>query len=253
MHPSFQKLIDAKAPMELKPPASPKAISQFERAQGIELPEHYWEFLQFGNGGHFFGPSGPNFYGIDRNDQYYSLEKENAAKASDFPSAWYIVGATSWGDRFCIDFATNEVIQWDHETREESDRWASIFECVDYMFSIYTDNQEDEYDEDEKAEEDNDSSVISIVTEFFHNDDGLFIKFEKGIFANQTLFMFCQLKNGVYRPNIGLAKQISPISFDAIPPYEDLKFIRNIPFGELLTLKHALEVYCEANQLKMAI
>jgi len=150
MHPILQQLIDEKAPMELNPPAVPKAISRFEREHGIELPEHYWEFLQFADGGHFFGPAGPDFYGIDQENKYYSLAYENASKADDMPGAWYVIGGTSWGDRFCIDFATGEVVQWDHETRKESNRWKDIFECIEEEYNDYETIREDRDDEEDE-------------------------------------------------------------------------------------------------------
>jgi len=248
MHPTLQKLIDAKVPMELKPPASPKAISQFEREQGIELPEHYWEFLQFGNGGHFFGH---NFYGIDPENENYYLAKENASKPYSIPADWYIIGATGYGDLYCIDPATNEVVQWDHEKDEASLRWATMFELVEDAYQGYEKNKQYDYehDEDEEAEED-----IPVVKELFYADGmGVFVKLEKGIFAGQMIYMYSWTKDGIIKISIGTAQQLSPFPFDAIPPYKDWKILRDVPFKERVTLRYALEIYCEANPGKFEL
>jgi len=242
MHPSFQKLIDAKAPMELKPPASPKAIAQFERAQGIELPEHYWEFLQFGNGGHFFGH---NFYGIDPENENYYLAKENASKPYSIPADWYIVGATGYGDLYCIDPATNEVVQWDHERREASLRWADMFELVEDELQSYEENRvyDEEKDKDDEVYVWSDSGIVDL----FHTDEMMFVTFDKGPCAGQMIYYFGWMENGAFKFSTGTAKQVVPISRDAIPDDDDLEFIRKIPPHERASLYKALEAFSEKN------
>ena len=50
--------------MNFLDPASEEQISQFEKKNGIRLPEKYREWLRFSDGGEFFLPAGTQMYGV---------------------------------------------------------------------------------------------------------------------------------------------------------------------------------------------
>jgi len=252
MNKILKKLVNEKAPMDLNPPAAKQAIKQFEQQQGGAFPAYYREFLLFGNGGHLFGPSGPDFYGIDANDKHYSVTRANAKSARDgMPDEYYVIGATSFGDLFCIDFGKKEVIQWDHETRKVSNRWPTVFECIEYEFDMYK-----ELAEEDEEKEDNNTAVddgLGIKDLFYTNDYGLFVAFDKGIFADQMIFIYGWEEDGLFQISVGSAQQISPFSRDAIPDYDDWKILRDIPLKEQLLLYRIMEAFCEANPGKIKL
>jgi len=240
MHPVLQKLIDEKAPLDLNPPATLEAIAQFEQQQGVTLPDYYKEFLQFGNGGHLFGPAGPDFYGVDRNSEYYSLEKANSFGARmNLPNTFYVIGATSYGDRYCIDMNNNELVQWNHETNKESRRWATVFELFERELNSYIEDKEDE----EKEYEEN----LEVRDIFISDDESLFVTFNKSYEGKMFCYDGWIKENGLYQISPGSAEEISPISRDAIPEFEDINFLRKVPEIERYHLRDALEAYVKAN------
>ena len=226
MHPILQKLIDEKVPLDLNPPATPEAIAQFEQQQGITLSGHYKEFLQFGNGGALFGY---NFYGVDRVNEYFFA----------IPNNFYVIGATGYGDYFCIDKNNNGVIQWNHETNKESRRWATVFELFERELNSYIEDKEDE----EKEYEEN----LEVRDIFISDDESLFVTFNKSYEGKMFCYDGWIKENGLYQISPGSAEEISPISRDAIPEFEDINFLRKVPEAERYNLRDALETYVKEN------
>jgi len=250
MNAVIQKIIDANAPMQLNPPATAEAIERFEMQQDIEFPAYYREFLLYANGGHLFAPAGPDFYGVDLNNEQYSLVKANSYKAraaGKIPASLYIVGDDGNGDKFCIDFETKKFIQWNREKQKESRSWVNVFKCIAYEFKMYEEAKEMGMNEDADP-----NDTVSVITNLVHHKGRLYVTLEKGIFAGQMIRMLCSLReNGALWPMLSPAKQISPVPLDAIPTDEELQFIRTVPLYDLLILRHALQVYCDANQIKI--
>ena len=151
VHPALEQWIEYENHVSAMPPAYEAAIARFEQEHGIRFPAHYRELLLFANGIDF-----PHayFYGVSP-VAHRSLAEDYSpgGRYDSMDDSLYIVGSTSYGDRFCIDTKTGEIIQWDHERGEESNRWATIFECIDDEYDSYEANRED-YDDDEDEEED---------------------------------------------------------------------------------------------------
>ncbi|MDR1197161.1 MAG: SMI1/KNR4 family protein [Candidatus Nomurabacteria bacterium] len=118
--------------MGLEKPATRAEISDFEKKNGVTFSEDFKEFLLFANGGEIFVP-GDVFFGVNDSSRYYSISREEKILdkiENSVPDGMVIVGKTNFGDPFFLEQKSGEVIEWDHESDEESLRWKSFGEFL---------------------------------------------------------------------------------------------------------------------------
>jgi len=117
------------------PPVSSTQIEQFERRNGITLPEAYKAFLLRTNGGE---PSSPHlivpgwhgrstglsrFFGLGEGGNY-DLEKSLSGAEDYVPSGFVPIAEDSGGNMLCLGISghhAGKVFFWDHEVEQGDD------------------------------------------------------------------------------------------------------------------------------------
>jgi len=154
MIPIMQKIIDAKVPMNLNPPAMPQAIAQFDESKKVRtyisfvqpkpLPDDYKAFLQYANGGTLFTVGravgralGPKFYGIGSPHDSWSLAKLNSERYDNRNNSLYLVGYASWHDDICVDMESGKYVTWNGNTEKVVRSWDSLQDYLEEELQIY--------------------------------------------------------------------------------------------------------------------
>ena len=112
--------------------ATEKQISQFEKENGLILPEKYKEWLQFSDGGECFLPAGVQFYGV----AHKPLIDVNE---NDRPSDKYIVvGVLSTGDPILCSRDGEQISIYNHEagTIENDEIYADFFAFLNNLYDL---------------------------------------------------------------------------------------------------------------------
>lgn len=121
-------------------PVSAEKIDEFQRENGLNLPDSYVGLLKYFDGGELFIP-GTVIYGIVEETNGNTLKGINGKqnrKNFSIPPTYLIIGKINYGDWLCIDLnQANEVIQWDHELDEEFCRWSSLENWMEETIGYY--------------------------------------------------------------------------------------------------------------------
>lgn len=126
--------------MRFNKPAADGEIDEFQKTNGIELPQSYIELIRHFDGGEIFIP-GTIIYGIAEKTVGRTVRDANGKlvrKDFSIPQTLLIFGKVNYGDWMCIDLnGTNEIIQWDHETDEELCRWPDMNAWLEETIANY--------------------------------------------------------------------------------------------------------------------
>jgi hypothetical protein len=113
--------------MKFSPPASDEQIKAFESAHEVTLPERYKKWLLISDGGDLF-KNGLFLFGVSRKP---FIETEILGGA--LPAGYAAIGALNFGDFICFAQNSECIVQWDHETGEEFDRWDCFDDFLEEM------------------------------------------------------------------------------------------------------------------------
>lgn len=140
---SYANLLNSKKNHELYPGVSQNQIDEFEKFNGIVLPEQLKMLYMCFDGGEIFIP-GTTIYGIRFAEKQDSLcaRNEKYHVNSSIPNNYIVFARLNYGDLICVNLnEPNDVIQWDHESDEvfcywdDIDSWLmeAIADFEDYM------------------------------------------------------------------------------------------------------------------------
>lgn len=117
-----------------------KEIEKLEKNLNIKLPCVYKCFLQQCNGGELFAiPAGTIISEINvsgkKKGSFLNETFREERRWPNMPKDYLIIAETNYGDTICMDLSTNngneaEIIKWDHENGEVSDRWNSFIDWL---------------------------------------------------------------------------------------------------------------------------
>lgn len=140
----YRNLMSYDSVHSLNQPITEGDLSDFEKTNGITLPEPLKDLYRHFDGGEIFIP-GTLIYGCGEREGQKNLKDANSSqrrKIFGIPPTHLIFAKLNFGDLLCIDLnSPHEIIQWDHENDEPFCTWDSIEEWlldsikdyVDYM------------------------------------------------------------------------------------------------------------------------
>ena len=108
-------------------------IIDFERANGINLPQQYKEWLEYSDGGELFLPAGIQLYGVNHNPL---IEVGNKWDMSD--SNYITIGALSNGDPILCEKDNERISIFNHERRriEEDEVYSNFYDFLNDLPNI---------------------------------------------------------------------------------------------------------------------
>ena len=128
VHPSIVRMVemcyraseDSSISVELYKGATEKAITEFEKTQGIVIPSDYRKFLKFSNGARVH-VAVVEICGVNKNEHYslYKYNEEEYRRQNDMgerlPDNFLVIGVNGEGCPICVDLNNGEIILWDRE------------------------------------------------------------------------------------------------------------------------------------------
>ena len=135
--------------MNFLDPATPEQISEFERKNGIRLPEQYREWLAFSDGGELFLPAGCQMYGAAH------LPLIDAADGNRPDDAWVVVGAMCNGDTVIFEKGSGRfAVYFTEEGRlDDSLVYKDYFTFLGGLYDLLGIAEEEDDDEDGEGSE----------------------------------------------------------------------------------------------------
>lgn len=122
---------------EFNPPATASQIEEFERKEGLVIPESYKEFLLLSNGAKLLGGD-CYLYSVNSNDKFkvnYDLSDGNV------PKELLIIGFYN-SRQICFDSRYNSYIFYEYEDydtiKDECVDFLDFKELLDYLIDIAT-------------------------------------------------------------------------------------------------------------------
>lgn len=129
---AYKELLKYKSHMRFNAPASAREIELFEQCSGWIIPPQLKELLQFFDGGEIFIP-GTKVYGISTKNSktLYDANSQQMRSMFHVPENHIIFARLNFGDLLCINCdKPYEIVQWDHESDKEYDRFESMEEWL---------------------------------------------------------------------------------------------------------------------------
>ena len=114
---------------------TPKQVIDFEKTNGVKLPQQYKDWLEYSDGGDLFLPAGIQLYGVAHKPL---IIIGNEWDMSDSSSKYITIGALATGDPILCEKNNERISIFNHEGRriEEDEVYSNFYEFLNDLPNI---------------------------------------------------------------------------------------------------------------------
>ena len=127
--------LNTKGEMSYIEGATTEQVIDFEKTNGVKLPQQFKDWLEYSDGGELFLPAGIQLYGVAHKPL---IEIGNEWDASDSSSKYITIGALSNGDPILCEKNNEHISIFNHEGRriEEDEIYSNFCDFLNELPNI---------------------------------------------------------------------------------------------------------------------
>lgn len=114
---------------------TPKQVIDFEKTNGVKLPQQYKDWLEYSDGGDLFLPAGIQLFGVAHKPL---IKIGNEWDMSDSSSKYITIGDLATGDSILCEKNNERISIFNHEGRriEEDEVYSNFYEFLNDLPNI---------------------------------------------------------------------------------------------------------------------